>query len=202
MLSSTGGARQLITVEASTGAPVSEATVELWQQEGGCWHAVAGPWPGRIGANGFADHHREGDGTTPTGLFPIGPVVFGNAPNPGTALRYHRLVCGDWWDEDPVSPAYNTYQHVRCGQRPPFGGGSEALWTETAAYPSFAVVNYNVAPVVPGAGSAIFVHADIGSPTNGCVALPLPNLDYLLRWLDPSAAPAIVMGPSSELDGF
>ena len=68
--------------------------------------------------------------------------------------------------------------------------------------PEPAVVDYNAAPVVPYAGSAIFVHADTDSPTNGRVVVPLPDLDYLLRWLDPAAAPAIVMGPSSELDGF
>jgi len=64
---------------------------------------------------------------------------------------------------------HNTYQYVPCGQSPPFGGGSESLWTETTAYRRFAVVQYNTTPVVPGAGSAIFIHADVGSATDGCV---------------------------------
>jgi L,D-peptidoglycan transpeptidase YkuD (ErfK/YbiS/YcfS/YnhG family) len=176
--------------------------VTLWQRTGPCWQVVAGPWPARIGANGFSDQHREGDDTTPTGRFGIAPVAYGNAPDPGTALRYHHLVCGDWWDEDPTSPAYNTFQHVPCGQTAPFGGNSEALWTETAAYPSFAVVEYNTDPIVPYAGSAIFVHAGTGSPTNGCVSVARADLDYLLGWLNPADSPAIVMGPSTEIDSF
>jgi L,D-peptidoglycan transpeptidase YkuD (ErfK/YbiS/YcfS/YnhG family) len=155
-----------------------------------------------LGANGFSDHHREGDRTTPTGLYRIGPVVYGNSPNPGTRYAYHQLVCGDWWDEDPVSASYNTFQHVPCGQMPSFGGNSEALWTETVAYPSFAVVEYNTDPVVPYAGSAIFIHANTGGPTVGCVSVPVPDLDYLLQWLDPADAPSIVMAPSTEIVSF
>jgi len=160
------------------------------------------PAPARLGANGFSDHHVEGDPTTPTGSYGIGPTMYGNAPNPGVEYAYHALVCGDWWDEDPASPAYNNFQHVPCGQTPPFGGDSEALWEETTAYPSFAVIEYNSSPVVPGAGSAIFIHADTGGPTAGCVSLPLPDLDTLLRWLQPAASPLVVMGPDSEIDRF
>jgi L,D-peptidoglycan transpeptidase YkuD (ErfK/YbiS/YcfS/YnhG family) len=200
-LASTGKTGQLVTAEAAT-TRTSIATVELWQRAGSCWKSAGGPWGGSIGVNGFSDHHREGDGTTPTGFYAIGPVVYGNGPNPGTKLAYHRLVCGDWWDEDPTSPQYNTFQHVPCGRSPGFGGDSEALWTETAAYPSFAVVEYNTHPVVPYAGSAIFIHADTGTPTVGCVAVPLADLDYLLRWLRSAQSPAIVMGPAGEITRF
>jgi L,D-peptidoglycan transpeptidase YkuD (ErfK/YbiS/YcfS/YnhG family) len=178
------------------------ATLTAWQRQGSCWVGVFGPWTARLGADGFSDHHVEGDNTTPTGAYGIESVMYGNAPNPGVRYAYHQLVCGDWWDEDPTSPNYNTFQHVPCGQQPPFGGGSEALWTETTAYPSFAVVEYNTDPVVPGAGSAIFIHADVGGPTAGCVSLPLGELDELLRWLNPAAGPLIVMGPVSEVERF
>jgi L,D-peptidoglycan transpeptidase YkuD (ErfK/YbiS/YcfS/YnhG family) len=200
-LASTGQARQLV-IATATGYGTSVATVSLWQKSGACWEAAGGPWPARIGFNGFSDHHREGDDTTPTGIYGIGPTMYGNAPNPGVRAVYHLLVCGDWWDEDPTSPAYNTFQHVGCGQRPPFGGGSEALWTETSQYPSFAVVEYNTDPIVAYAGSAIFIHRDTGSPTTGCISIPLAQLDELLRWIDPAEAPAIAMGPASEIVRF
>jgi L,D-peptidoglycan transpeptidase YkuD (ErfK/YbiS/YcfS/YnhG family) len=180
----------------------SYATVTLWQKVGRCWRVAAGPWSARIGLNGFSDHHREGDDTTPTGAYGFGPVVYGNAPNPGANETYHRLVCGDWWDEDPSSPEYNTFQHAPCGDNNAFGGGSERLWTETQAYPSFAVIDYNTDPVVSGAGSAIFLHADTGSGTAGCVSVPLGDLDLFLRWMNPGLSPLVVMGPSSEISGF
>ncbi|HMK96735.1 MAG TPA: L,D-transpeptidase family protein [Acidimicrobiales bacterium] len=193
-------ADQLITVEAAgVGTPVAE--LELWQRAGACWAREAGPWPALIGRNGFSSHHREGDGTTPVGTYRLGATVYCDRPNPGYRGPYHRLVCGDWWDEDPTSREYNTFQHVACGQPPPFGGDSEALWTETQYYPALVVVEYNVNPAVPYAGSGIFVHASTGVPTTGCVSIHLPDLWALLRWLAPVPPAAIAMGPAPASQG-
>jgi L,D-peptidoglycan transpeptidase YkuD (ErfK/YbiS/YcfS/YnhG family) len=150
-----------------------------------CGRRVAGPYRARVGVNGLSAHHREGDGTTPLGTFAIGPTIYGLDPNPGVRLAYHRLRCGDWWDEDPASPTYNTFRHVTCGTKPPFGGTSEALWRATVAYREFAFVEYNAAPAIPGRGSAIFLHDDRGHATNGCVSLPRPELIGILRRLRP-----------------
>ncbi|MGH8989546.1 MAG: L,D-transpeptidase family protein [Acidimicrobiales bacterium] len=200
-LASTSRAAQLITVESPDYAS-TYATISAWRRHGSCWHRVFGPWNARIGANGFSDHKVEGDDTTPTGAYGIGPVMYGNAANPGVRYGYRRLVCGDWWDETPGSPQYNRFQHVPCGEDPGFGGGSEALWEEARAYPSFAVIDYNTSPVVAGAGSAIFLHATLGYATEGCVSLPLTELDDLLRWLVPAARPIVVMGPATEIERF
>ncbi|HWB22845.1 MAG TPA: L,D-transpeptidase family protein [Gaiellaceae bacterium] len=188
---STGSASQLIVVRGAGAS--TYGTLSLWQRKNGCWVAAGGPWTARVGRNGLSAHHREGDGTTPEGSFGLEPVFYGTAPNPGVRYRYHRLVCGDWWDEDSSSPAYNRFEHVPCGIRPPFGGGSEALWQETTAYTSFAALTYNVDPAVPGRGSAIFLHADTGSATNGCVSLPRSELNRVLRWLDPKLKPLVVI---------
>jgi L,D-peptidoglycan transpeptidase YkuD (ErfK/YbiS/YcfS/YnhG family) len=196
----TGSAAQLVTVETSS-YRTTYATVTLWSRRGGCWTKVAGPWSARVGRSGLSDRHREGDGTTPTGVYAIGPVVYGIDQDPGVHLAYRRLVCGDWWDEDPASAGYNSFRHVACGARPSFGGGSEALWRQTRAYRQFAVVQYNVAPAVPGRGSAIFVHHDTGSPTNGCVSLPSSRLLSLLRWLRPESAPRIAIGTAVQIRG-
>jgi L,D-peptidoglycan transpeptidase YkuD (ErfK/YbiS/YcfS/YnhG family) len=177
--------QQVRVVAPSTASTV--ASVSLTE----CGKTVLGPWRGRVGYRGLSAHHREGDGTTPVGTFAIGPVMYGLAASPGVRFRYHRLVCGDWWDEDPASATYNRFRHVPCGTRPPFGGGSEALWRATVAYRLFAVVRYNAAPVVRGRGSAIFLHVDTGRATNGCVSLPEPRLRALLRRLRPGAAISI-----------
>jgi L,D-peptidoglycan transpeptidase YkuD (ErfK/YbiS/YcfS/YnhG family) len=160
------------------------ATVTLLE----CGQRVAGPWAAHVGYHGLSAHHREGDGTTPLGTFGIGPVVYGLDADPGVRLRYHRLTCGDWWDEDPSSPTYNSFRRVACGAAPPFRGGSEALWRATVAYREFAVVAYNTGPVVPGRGSAIFLHDSTGVATNGCVSLARPELLLVLRWLRPGAS--------------
>ena len=175
-----------ITVVApSTSSTTATLTVSQ------CGKTVLGPWAARVGRNGLSSHHREGDGTTPLGKFALGPTVYGIDPNPGVHLSYRRLRCGDWWDEDPRSPTYNTFRHVACGATPPFGGGSEALWRATVAYRQFAVIQYNAAPIVPGHGSAIFLHDDTGHATNGCVSLPRIRLIQLLRLLRPGATISI-----------
>jgi L,D-peptidoglycan transpeptidase YkuD (ErfK/YbiS/YcfS/YnhG family) len=188
----TGHARQLVTVDAAA-ARSTTAVVRLWQRDGSCWRPVAGPWAAHVGRNGLSPHHIEGDGTTPLGTFAIGSVAYGIAPDPGTKLAYHQLACGDWWDEDPSSAAYNLFVHIGCGATPPFNADSEALWKPARAYAHFAVIQYNTDPVVPGRGSAIFIHAETGSPTNGCVSLPLAHLDELLRWLEPGDEPAVAI---------
>jgi L,D-peptidoglycan transpeptidase YkuD (ErfK/YbiS/YcfS/YnhG family) len=152
-----------------------------------CGTRVLGPWRARVGRNGLSGNRHEGDGTTPTGTFGIGPVLYGLDHDPGVRLRYHRLVCGDWWDGDPRSRTYNTFRHVPCGTSPPFRGGSEALWRVSPAYRLFAFIRYNAAPVVPGRGSAIFLHVDTGRATNGCISLPLTQLRSLLVQLRPGA---------------
>jgi L,D-peptidoglycan transpeptidase YkuD (ErfK/YbiS/YcfS/YnhG family) len=146
-----------------------------------------------VGRNGLSPHHIEGDGTTPLGTFPIGSVAYGIAPDPGTKLAYHRLACGDWWDEDPSSRAYNLFVHIRCGATPPFNADSEALWKPARAYAHFAVIEYNAHPVVPGRGSAIFIHAETGTPTNGCVSVSRAHVAELLRWLQPEDEPAVAI---------
>lgn len=192
-LPGTQSATQLVTVTASAYG-VTTASLELWQRRGGCWRHVAGPWRAWLGRSGLSAHKREGDGATPAGTYRVGATAYGIAPDPGVHSTYHRLMCGDWWDEDARSPAYNTFQHVPCGTAPHFGGGSEALWRISPQYRYFAVVEYNATPAVPGRGSAIFLHVSAGRPTAGCVSLPEAELVRVLRWLRPAARPLIRLG--------
>jgi L,D-peptidoglycan transpeptidase YkuD (ErfK/YbiS/YcfS/YnhG family) len=184
-------AQQLVTVHGHAGATV--AALELWQRRGRCFRRVAGPWAAELGPAGLSAHKREGDGATPTGTYRIGATVYGIAADPGVAFAYHRLVCGDWWDEDPASPTYNAFRHVACGAVPPFRGASEALWRISPQYRYFAVIEYNAHPVVAGRGSAIFLHVSTGHATAGCVSLPEGELLRVLRWLRPQAKPTIVI---------
>jgi L,D-peptidoglycan transpeptidase YkuD (ErfK/YbiS/YcfS/YnhG family) len=191
-------AAQLITVAAAS-TRTTHASLRIWRREGACWVAAGRPFPARLGWNGLSAGRREGDGTTPAGTFRIGPTMYGNEPNPGVRFRYRRVRCGDWWDEDPASPTYNTFQHVRCGTRPPFAVKSEGLWQSPRAYRWLAVVEFNMHPVVPGRGSGIFLHAQTGGPTNGCISLRGGDLRLVLRWLRPDATPHIAIGTAAQL---
>jgi L,D-peptidoglycan transpeptidase YkuD (ErfK/YbiS/YcfS/YnhG family) len=194
----TGKSTQLVTVVAPTRAS-TQGTVRLWSRRTGCWRAVAGPWTAWLGGRGTSPAKREGDLRTPSGVFGIGRTMYGIAPDPGVSFRYRRIVCGDWWVEDPASPWYNRFRHVPCGSKPPFRTTSEDLSRSPTAYRHFAFIRYNADPVVPGRGSGIFLHASTGRPTLGCVSLPLAQLRTTLRWLRPANAPKIAIGTLADL---
>ena len=181
---------QLITVIAPSTSSQT-ATLNFYVRQDGCLRLAAGPYPAHVGRNGLSIHHHEGDHSTPIGLFAIQSTMYGILPNPGVAYPYHRLVCGDWWDEQSTSALYNYFVHAPCGTTPNFGGGSEALWQIVPSYDYLAVIAYNRHPIVPGRGSAIFLHVSSGRPTAGCVSIPVADLLRVLRALRANLHPLI-----------
>jgi L,D-peptidoglycan transpeptidase YkuD (ErfK/YbiS/YcfS/YnhG family) len=65
-------------------------------------------------------------------------------------------------------------------------------------YAHAVVINYNMNPVVKGAGSGFFLHVSDGLPTEGCVAIPADDLNVVMRWLDPAQHPVISIGVGSQ----
>ena len=183
-----GVSSQLITVTAASyGATQAELTA--YQRAGGQWRRVLGPWTAWIGRNGMAPPgaKREGDGRTPSGTFGFG-FFFGVDPDPGVRFPYRRIAAFDVWDDDPSSPLYNLWVDDQDASP---GANPEPM--DVSAYDYGAVIGYNTART-PGLGSAIFLHINIGTPTAGCVTLPVSELLEILRWLNPAAAPRIAMG--------
>jgi L,D-peptidoglycan transpeptidase YkuD (ErfK/YbiS/YcfS/YnhG family) len=94
------------------------------------------------------------------------------------------------------SPHYNTYFSCAPGTCPFDEAAGENLGKAGPVYDHAVVIDYNRAPVVPGAGSAFFLHVGNGRPTAGCVSLPAADLDAVLRWLDPARRPVIEISVS------
>jgi L,D-peptidoglycan transpeptidase YkuD (ErfK/YbiS/YcfS/YnhG family) len=179
---------QVITVEAST-ARSQTAVVRTWTlTPNGLYAQVFPADTAYVGVNGVRPT-SEGLGRTPVGVFTL-TQAFGNQPNNGTRLPYTFVGPSDWWDENPVSPHYNRL--VVSPVSP--GGNSENLYYSGEAYAHAVVINYNTNPVVKGAGSGFFLHVSMGAPTQGCVSIPLGDLDRVMRWLDPSSHPVISIG--------
>jgi len=95
---------------------------------------------------------------------------------PATRLPTMPLEPDDGWCDAPEDPAYN--QPVRL----PYVASAEHLWREDRIYDVIVILGYNDDPVVPGAGSAIFLHLARPdyAPTAGCVALAPTDLAHLL----------------------
>jgi L,D-peptidoglycan transpeptidase YkuD (ErfK/YbiS/YcfS/YnhG family) len=92
----------------------------------------------------------------------------------------------DGWCDAPADRSYNRPVTL------PYPASAERLWRSDNVYDLIVVVGYNDAPVVPGAGSAIFLHVARPnySPTAGCIAFRLQDLARILS----------MMGPASRLD--
>ncbi len=153
-----------------------------------------------IGSRGFAraGEKREGDGKTPTGVFPLG-MAFGYGPTCKTGLLYRMVSKNDFWVDDVNSTQYNQWVTGK-----PDAASYEVLKRNDDLYKYAIVVEYNTNPVVRGKGSAIFVHVwrDNRSVTAGCVAMPEECIVKLLAWLDAKKNPFIAMGSRVSVSGF
>ena len=78
----------------------------------------------------------------------------------------------DGWCDDPADENYNRLVTL------PYKASHEQLRRDDGLYDVIVVLGYNDIPVIPGKGSAIFLHvATAGfSPTEGCVALARDDL--------------------------
>lgn len=131
-----------------------------------------------LGRGGVSARKQEGDGATPAGLLVLRRVLYraDRVDIPRTGVPREPLAPGDGWCDDPGHADYNRFVRL------PHPGRHEELWREDAVYDLIGVLGWNDAPVRRGEGSAIFLHVarrDF-SPTEGCVALPLAELQEVL----------------------
>jgi L,D-peptidoglycan transpeptidase YkuD (ErfK/YbiS/YcfS/YnhG family) len=135
-----------------------------------------------IGRGGRRRDKREGDGATPVGSWPMRRLLYraDRLVAPETALPVSVIAAADGWCDAPLDARYN--QPVPL----PYPASAETLWRQDGVYDLIVPLGYNDAPVVAGAGSAIFLHVvrDDFSPTEGCVALALADLLAVLREAD------------------
>ncbi|MFE3057037.1 L,D-transpeptidase [Nocardia sp. NPDC059239] len=184
----TGPADQLITVTADS-PTATTATLTAWDRDGTQWVRAIGPLHADVGAQGIGPT-SESATRSPAGIWTL-TEAFGISPSNGTRLPYRRVTPSDWWVSDTKSPFYNTHYTCAPGTCPFDESAGEDLGTAGPAYDHAVVIDYNRSPVVPGAGSAYFLHVGDGTPTAGCVALPGADLDRVMRWLDPTQGPVI-----------
>lgn len=127
-----------------------------------------------LGPAGIRMHKEEGDGATPAGLLPLRRVLYraDRLPAPRCAVPIEPLAPEDGWCDAPDDTAYN--RKVRL----PYAASHEELWRRDAVYDVIGVLGWNDAPPMRGRGSAIFLHVARPdyAPTEGCIALALPDL--------------------------
>ena len=190
-----GGSEQLIF--ATNRDPSSfVVTIRAVERDNGIWRLVFPAFTGSIGERGFAavDEKREGDGKSPSGIFPFG-IAFGYDPSVVTKMPYRQATDDDFWVDDVNSEDYNKWV-----EGAPHAASWEKMKRDDDQYKYGVVIEYNMHPIVKGKGSAIFLHVwNGGDSTLGCVSMPEEMVLEILGWLDPAKKPLIITGTESEL---
>jgi len=134
-----------------------------------------------LGRSGLVAEKREGDGGTPIGSFSILELRYrpDRIEAPLTSLPLKITARSDGWCDAPEDRLYN--QPVTL----PYPASAESMWRDDHLYDLVMVLDYNLSPVRPYAGSAIFFHLanEEGGrllPTEGCVGLRKPDMLQLL----------------------
>ena len=124
-----------------------------------------------VGRGGIAGKRAEGDGITPRGIWPLRQLFYraDRIAAPRCILVPTPIRPNDGWCDAPGDANYNRLVAL------PYSASHEEMWRFDHVYDLLLVIGYNDDPVVPGKGSAIFLHLarpDF-SPTEGFVALTL-----------------------------
>ncbi|MFJ1268554.1 L,D-transpeptidase [Legionella lytica] len=177
---------QVIVVKSLGGI---KAKMILCQRHGTLWKAkFSSPFKAVIGKNGVAvsGEKKEGDLKTPVGLYPIG-AAFGIHPL-ALQMDYKYITKDDKFIDDIHHKAYNSWVSGSTDAT-----SYETMFTEPYTYG--AIINYNMNPIIAGAGSAIFIHLwrSQNTPTSGCIALDKKHLLMMLHWLDKNQHPYVLV---------
>jgi L,D-peptidoglycan transpeptidase YkuD (ErfK/YbiS/YcfS/YnhG family) len=121
-----------------------------------------------LGKAGIGKKKKEGDNITPKGTFKIVNIYFrkDHIKNINSQLKLIKIKRSMGWCDDPESKKYN--QLIKL----PTKCHHEKLYRSDKLYDIVIILNYNMAPIVKGKGSAIFLHLskNLKNKTSGCVA--------------------------------
>ena len=136
-----------------------------------------------FGINGLNKTKIEGDKSTPVGVFSIGKLYVrtDRIKNLKTNFHYISIEKTMAWSDDPNSKDYNKLIKANNNHK-------EIMYRDDHIYDLILVVNYNIHPIIPYKGSAIFIHIskDNYSATQGCIALNQDDFIEILINLKPS----------------
>ncbi|MFI8092230.1 L,D-transpeptidase family protein [Streptomyces sp. NPDC086080] len=175
-------ARQVLVVTGrDRDANRSEAV--LYEHTGSGWEA--GPaWPARNALRGWTDDHWAGDLRSPIGVYTLTDAG-GLLPDPGTAMPYDRSdgfsVSGTGFEGEPLEGSFDYVVAIDYNRQP----GTTPLDLTR--------------PRGADRGGGIWLHVDHQGPTQGCVSLEKHHMRELLRALDPTRHPVVVMGDIDSL---
>ena len=133
-----------------------------------------------IGKNGFNLNKKEGDYSTPKGLFSLKKLYFRKerVGIPRCKLNKKAIKKDMAWCDDPKHKKYN--EEVKTQDT----DNKEKFYRIDHAYDYVISISHNEQKI-PNKGSAIFIHLTVNyKPTAGCIALKRKDFEILLKLIN------------------
>jgi L,D-peptidoglycan transpeptidase YkuD (ErfK/YbiS/YcfS/YnhG family) len=133
-----------------------------------------------IGKNGLNSNKREGDYSTPKGVFNLKKLYFRKERlgTPKCTIAKKIIKKNMAWCDDPNHKKYN--EEIKTYNKKL----KESLYRRDHKYDYVITISHNEQKV-PNKGSAVFIHlTDDYEPTAGCIALQRKDFEILIKLID------------------
>ena len=133
-----------------------------------------------IGKKGLNSNKKEGDYSTPRGVFDLKKLYFrkDRVGVPKCKLSKKDIKKNMAWCDDSNNKKYNEEIKIHNKQL------KESLYRKDHKYDYIISISHNENKI-PNKGSAIFIHLTTNyKPTAGCVALKKKDFEILLKLID------------------
>ena len=133
-----------------------------------------------VGKNGWNSHKKEGDCSTPIGLFDLKKLYYRKDRVAAPKCKINKkIIKKDMaWCDDPNHQKYNEEVKSYTGNL------KESLYRDDHKYDYIISISHNDQKI-PNEGSAVFIHlTEDYKPTAGCVALIKKDFEILLKLIE------------------
>ena len=133
-----------------------------------------------VGKKGLNSNKKEGDYSTPKGLFHLKKLYFrkDHVGSPKCKINKKAIKKNMAWCDNPNHKKYN--EEIKTHNK----SLKEMLHRGDNKYDFIISISHNERKI-PGKGSAVFIHlTDDYKPTEGCVALKKKDFEILLKLID------------------
>ena len=133
-----------------------------------------------VGKNGLNSNKKEGDYSTPKGIFNLKKLYFrkDRVGVPKCKIEKKIIKKNMAWCDDPNHKKYN--EEIKTFNKKLI----ENLYRKDNKYDYIISINHNEKKI-PNKGSAVFIHLTNNyKPTAGCIALKKKDFEILLKLID------------------
>ena len=134
-----------------------------------------------IGKKGLKKHKKEGDKSTPKGIFSLGSFYYrkDRVQKLSTNLKTIAIKQNIGWCNESGHKLYNKEIILKKKIH------HEKLYRKDHKYDYLIVINYNVNKTIANKGSAIFIHLTKNYyPTAGCIAIKKKDFFILIKLIN------------------